>query len=342
MPTTLPTQPDDRQLPSTLDPASLPARLSTARTIDRSLVHRDGICEVLLTDVARVGDVGDTHAGATFAVAAHVPRGHFYYDDHLLPVVDPVLLVEVVRQAESAIAHLFLDVPRAAKFVVRSLAATITAPLPTAATGDGSTVYAIVTVANPTEVLGSLRAAAFRAVVRHTSAAGVVTELGEVELVTAFFPPTGYAYLRGERGSRGGLAELVRPDDRHGLAEPGSVGRSSAGNVVIGEPVHTQETSTAQLLPAYGNASMFDHPQDHVPAMVLLEAARQLAVHRATTFGESTPTPGTLRIESEFHAFVELDAPVILTMEGGTTPTVTVTDEATGARLATLRLGAAA
>ncbi|MFJ9544513.1 AfsA-related hotdog domain-containing protein, partial [Streptomyces sp. NPDC101225] len=48
---------------------------------------------------------------------------------------------------------------------------------------------------------------------------------------------------------------------------------------------------------------LFDHPVDHVPGMVLLEAARQAAA--ATTH---SPTPPT-HLHATFTHYVELDTP---------------------------------
>ncbi|QMV06648.1 hypothetical protein GJU35_13800 [Streptomyces lincolnensis] len=50
---------------------------------------------------------------------------------------------------------------------------------------------------------------------------------------------------------------------------------------------------------------LFDRPDDHVPGMVLLEAARQAAA--AVTPGDGTPYP--LSMENTFDRYVEFDTP---------------------------------
>ncbi|MEU0082468.1 AfsA-related hotdog domain-containing protein, partial [Micromonospora tulbaghiae] len=68
---------------------------------------------------------------------------------------------------------------------------------------------------------------------------------------------------------------------------------------------------------------LFDHPLDHVPGMLLLEAARQSTT---ATLGHTTLP---LHIDSTFTRYVELDTPCTIHTTHHTTPTghhtVTVT-----------------
>jgi hypothetical protein len=52
---------------------------------------------------------------------------------------------------------------------------------------------------------------------------------------------------------------------------------------------------------------MYDHPYDHVPAMVLSEAARQCAVLSTGSDGR------LLSLAGKFVKFAELDVPIALT-----------------------------
>ncbi|MGN5633717.1 AfsA-related hotdog domain-containing protein, partial [Streptomyces sp. AC154] len=87
-------------------------------------------------------------------------------------------------------------------------------------------------------------------------------------------------------------------------ASPQRVGRMSPIDVVL-SPVG--ETNRWQLRADTRHHVLFDHPVDHVPGMVLLEAARQAA---AAALDNSTMLP--IGIVSEFHRYAELDSPCMI------------------------------
>ena len=68
-------------------------------TIDRTLVHRDSIAEVLLTDLIQLGDTD-------FLVAAQWPRSHRVYRPDRNGRHDPMLILESIRQSGLAVSHL--------------------------------------------------------------------------------------------------------------------------------------------------------------------------------------------------------------------------------------------
>ncbi|GHE12702.1 ScbA/BarX family gamma-butyrolactone biosynthesis protein [Streptomyces alanosinicus] len=84
-------------------------------------------------------------------------------------------------------------------------------------------------------------------------------------------------------------------------APPRTVGRAGYDDVVLSPtdtPLHSQ------LRVDLGHPILFDHPVDHVPGMLLLEAARQ-AAHVATMPCPMLP----VAMDAAFTRFVELDAP---------------------------------
>ncbi len=101
-------------------------------------------------------------------------------------------------------------------------------------------------------------------------------------------------------------AELRGAAPRPGtLAAPGSVARTLAANVVLADLRTGADTVEATLAPDLANASLFDHDYDHFPAMVLIEAGRQLALHAT---GDPTAHVVTA-VRATFPQFAELDAP---------------------------------
>lgn len=83
----------------TTDPTALANRtLRWDHAIDRSLVHRDSIAEVLLTDLIRLDET-------QLLVAAQWPRSHRVYRPDRDGRHDPMLILESIRQTGLALSH---------------------------------------------------------------------------------------------------------------------------------------------------------------------------------------------------------------------------------------------
>ncbi|MFD6909770.1 AfsA-related hotdog domain-containing protein [Streptomyces sp. NPDC060077] len=88
--------------------------LEFVRSVDRRLLHRRALSEVFLTDTAAVD-------GQRFLAGAELPSSHAYFTDHPgHTAVDPVLLLECARQAETYGAHRHLGVDDGTTFVLQS------------------------------------------------------------------------------------------------------------------------------------------------------------------------------------------------------------------------------
>lgn len=101
-------------------PAAGDAGLEFARTVDRRLVHRAAVSEVLVTDLRRDGDA--------FLAGAQLPLSHGYFGDHLRrpATFDFLLLLEAARQACTAAGHLYYGVSRDTVHLVNGLSVRIT------------------------------------------------------------------------------------------------------------------------------------------------------------------------------------------------------------------------
>jgi hypothetical protein len=63
-----------------------------------------------------------------------------------------------------------------------------------------------------------------------------------------------------------------------------------------------------------GNTAMFEHAQDHVPGMVQMEAARQVALWQFTETTGAPPGDVTVHgLDTAFLAVAELDLPLLAT-----------------------------
>ncbi|WP_149183550.1 ScbA/BarX family gamma-butyrolactone biosynthesis protein [Streptomyces sp. TRM49041] len=284
------------------------SRLGFERTVPRGLVHRRALSEVFLTDSRMV-------AATSFVAAAQLPPSHAYYTDHTAAhAVDPLLLLECCRQAETHAVHAHFGAPIGTKFVLESW----DMDLPGAAAVGGVTGPAELLIRAETYdarwVGGALRGLGYRMRLSMDGA-----RVGEVTMRVKYVADTVYGALRGRKGS-GPLptSDAYREPLPPGLAAPARVGRVRAENVILLDPAVGEHEVRAGLRVAGGHPSLFDHAQDHVPGMVLMEAGRQAGLLAAE---ESTGVPaaewGLTGMSAAFRAYAELDEPLVVVARGG-------------------------
>ncbi|QIS18627.1 ScbA/BarX family gamma-butyrolactone biosynthesis protein [Nocardia terpenica] len=274
------------------------ARPSTAthiQTISRHLAHRCAVSEVFVTSLH--ADTPDS-----YTVGAQLPRMHAYYGDHLGPAAtlyDPLLVMEAGRQAAIALTHEFFGVPRDMAFVVRTF------------NGSGVDTAAWRIGPAPADLVMTVQ------IVRRHERAGRIqgvdmildiacggTPMMTVDGSFTWVTPSHWERLRSGFRTGLGLGEFdgtTVPGER---AEPATVGRENRRNVVIG-PLRPHSTGGAAALVAdTGHPFLFDHPLDHAPGSLLIEAARQTAT---ALLGPNPPQ--LLCVAATFEKFVELDHP---------------------------------
>ncbi|MBZ3907913.1 ScbA/BarX family gamma-butyrolactone biosynthesis protein [Streptomyces griseiscabiei] len=268
-----------------------PAAPVLTSTVPRELVHRAAVSEVLLTGWEPLDPQGP---GERFVVGAQWPRGHCLFAPSG-GYQDPMLLVESVRQIGSLLAHAEFSVPFGHQFMMRDIAISTTPELLRA-------------TPKPTEV--ELHTQCRDVVRRGTNLSGmrydVTVRMGQKALATATasftcIAPAVYRRLRGDRST--GV-----PQQTGTTVDPASVGRSGAENVVLTDEVATSGGGRSFTLRVDGSHPVFfDHPVDHIPGMVLLEAARQAAY--ATTGRVGGLVTG---VQSTFTRYAELDTPCLI------------------------------
>ncbi|WP_330301396.1 ScbA/BarX family gamma-butyrolactone biosynthesis protein [Streptomyces sp. NBC_00503] len=255
-------------------------------TVPRQYVHRAALAEVFLTGIGPAG-------ADSYLVTAQWPRGHSLYgsrDGRL----DPMLACETVRQTVPLLSHTVFDVP----FGHMQSWDRIAVGLDPDAMRAGAT---------PPEI--EMRVRCHDTVLRgsrlvSTSLAILLFRdgdlLGSAQARYSCHTPAVYKRLRAGRAD-------VHPDlltkDMPQLppAVPAAVGRDRASDVVL-SPTGRPGQWLLRVDPSH--PILFDHPVDHAPGMLLLEAARQ-AAHAACGGGDDV----VLSLESEFIRYVELDAP---------------------------------
>ncbi|MFB7866394.1 ScbA/BarX family gamma-butyrolactone biosynthesis protein [Streptomyces sp. NPDC056069] len=266
---------------------SAPTAFTT--TVPRQYVHRAAVSEVLLTGWRW------TEEPDSFVVGAQWPRGHALFAQSG-GYQDPMLLVESVRQTGALLAHAEFGVGFGHQFLMHSIS-------------FASTMELFVATPTPTEV--ELHTVCRDIVRRGKELGGMRYEVnvkidGET-LATAGASlsctrPSVYKRLRGERPTC--------TDRRPGQPiDPARVGRTDPQHVVLCEDPGGR-ANRWELRVDCSHPIFFDHPVDHVPGMVLLEAARQ-AAHAVTGMTDTV----VLDLSSTFERYAEFDAPTVIEAE---------------------------
>ncbi|MFI5736620.1 ScbA/BarX family gamma-butyrolactone biosynthesis protein [Kribbella sp. NPDC051587] len=282
----------------TISPAAIAPPIQT-------LVRKDKSEEALVTDWRELPDLVQE-------VVTTWPQSHAFYTegDHFTPL----LFTESLRQALALLSHRVHSIPLGHRLGWEQISSWI---LPTALDVQGSARKVTLLVSHPSVTrrrMGSVY------LVSRIDAVSDGRRIGGAEVRYSAHPPAIYDRLRGPYSSAkdafSKAIALTPPVD------PALVGRSSTRNVVL-TPLN--QPLSWQLRVDTTHSVLFDHPHDHVPGMVLLEAAAQAAQ-------ASLPTPvATTRFDTQFLRYVEFDQPchVTATPAANGVVHVTVTQSAT-------------
>ncbi len=285
--------------------------------VARHRVHRVALGEVFITDAVRAAD-------DYFVCGAQLPRAHAYFGDSLQRPrqFDPLLLMEVTRQAGLLISHDFYDVPREHKFVLSDIHVELT---------DGADLRI---GESPAELVLDVRVVDRRTRGSRVTALGLTARfildnraIATAGVTLAFHQPPIYELVRDRARARldlPALADTREHRPRYGVersVDPIRIGRLDPDNVVIGALRSTPEGTSAPLVIDPAHPSMFDHPQDHVPGMVMLEAYRQIAVLAAAQAHALNPVRAVLhRCRTRYAQFGELELATTATVLEMTEP----------------------
>ncbi|MFD3542973.1 ScbA/BarX family gamma-butyrolactone biosynthesis protein [Streptomyces sp. NPDC058662] len=279
------TQPTLPAVNSTCDDAPH-GRLTT--TVPRELVHRAAVAEVFLTGMCRPAE-------DRFHVTAQLPRGHSFFTPIAGTHYDPMIICETIRQVGSYVAHQAFEVPLGHQFLLWSLDYT-TAP-EHLLIGDTPAGVDLDVVCAEVRMRGTqLQALRYQVTMRHGE---TVLATGDVGYTVA--SPAVYRRLRA-----GHLDQRPIPSLPSAPLQPAQVGRYSPFDVVLAAaPQQPGADATWQLRYDTRHPVLFDHLGDHLPGMVLLEAARQAAV-------ALTPAPAVLpaSVTSTYQRYAEFGSPL--------------------------------
>jgi hypothetical protein len=281
-------------------------RLDYERTVERSHVHRSAIAEVFVTDLRGIDS-------DRYLAAAQLPLSHGYYNDQLdgqSPIFDLLLLLESCRQASTYGAHRQFGLPLATTMLVKNWSIELAdSGWPVVGSKPGE-LGLVDTVHCERDNAGALRALRFDLDLWFDRAT-----LGRAHIEVDCLTDKQYAALRhfqrGDDPPRSDDLLAAQALDQSGRVPPGDVSRHNPANVVIADPQWSGRTLSARLAPRLDNRSLFDHNYDHFPAMVLMEAARQLGLLLVHSTDTGAPARCAVTgLSASFERIAELDAPV--------------------------------
>ena len=272
--------------------------LSWERTVDRALVHRNAIAEVLLTDIAQLDET-------SFEVAAQWSRSHRVYRPDPDGRHDPMVLLETVRQTGLALSHYGFGVPYEHKAVMHDVGFRIWPEREPRAVHSATNVAITVECEDVVLRGDQLRS---MTVLLAMSADGVQFATGSGTL--SWLPERTFYALRTRNGGPTLPASMpagVPP----ALTPVASRFRGTADALVVAEG---RLRDRRRMLVPLDHPVYFDHPLDHVPGMLLIDAVWQAA--------SSTPPARGLRLvecSMSCPAFTELFGDTWIFLEPNTT-----------------------
>ncbi|MEV0415810.1 ScbA/BarX family gamma-butyrolactone biosynthesis protein [Streptomyces sp. NPDC050448] len=256
-------------------------------TVPKELVHRAAVAEVMLTGWERLDD---TH----FTVTAQWPRSHGFYTPVHGSHHDPLIAVETFRQVGALLGHAEFGVPFGHQFLLRNLSIAVE-PQQLEMDWAPASVDIAVTCTDVRRRGNQLASLRYEAVIRRDGRLAA-TAAASYTCIS----PTVYRRLRGDRALSGERRQLPLTAP----AAPQSVGRLSPMDVVLSP---TDRPDRWYLRADTRHPVLFDHPVDHIPGMVLLEAARQAT---SAVLGRCSFLP--LSLDSTFERYTELDVPCVI------------------------------
>ncbi|WP_328537737.1 AfsA-related hotdog domain-containing protein [Streptomyces sp. NBC_00344] len=272
----------------------------TNTRVRRDLVHRANEAEILVSPPWRAAE---GEYGSTTVTTGISP----YYLDHVgTRRLDVLLLIEAGRQAALSAAHEFEGLSSDIAFFFNSIDVAITDP---AALASGEGELTIETAFDELRLRRDGTPKQVRYTQRGTDTSGRMVL--RTSMAVQGVPKGSYEELRAyqREGSTApttaGLRSGLRsgPARRADLIPAGDVARTQATNVVLADLRTEASGVTAALAPDFANPGLFDHDYDHYPAMVLIEAGRQLALASAQRVTDQVVTG----VRATFGHFAELD-----------------------------------
>ncbi|MFI8930497.1 ScbA/BarX family gamma-butyrolactone biosynthesis protein [Streptomyces sp. NPDC053474] len=253
-----------------------PARTPAHPTLAPHHVHKHNPAEVLLTGY-------DTLRPDTYTVTAQWPTHHPFYTPtpHLN---DPLLFIETIRQCFPLLAHNAYHLPHGHHLIWQYLTTDINPHAMHHTPHHPTHLTLYITCSD----IRRRQSGHLTALTLHAIALRNGTHLGTAQTRFSAHSPTIYQRIRGNHPQ----PPTTPPPPTH----PTHVGRHHPHDVVLSPTPHPHHWT---LRNDTTHPTLFDHPVDHTPGMLLLEAARQ-ATH-ATHHTHTTNSTSTSHTHNSNH-----------------------------------------
>ncbi|MGP4051921.1 ScbA/BarX family gamma-butyrolactone biosynthesis protein [Streptomyces sp. 2A115] len=237
-------------------------------------------------------------AGTDQHVTLRWPRDHPFYTEG--GRYSPLLFIESLRQALALLSHSVHRIPLSHRLGWEHIRSSVNRD---ALRADSHAAEVVLQITHPSvkrRRLGSVQLTSRIEALR----AGL--HLGTAELDYTAHPPALYDRLRGSKSDAEQVFAQALP-----LTTPIPAARAGRGHErdVVLSPTGVPDTWQLRVDPDH--KVLFDHSHDHVPGMVLLEAAAQ-----ATQAVVEYPVV-PIAFDTSFFRYVELDRPCLVSAEQG-------------------------
>jgi 2-oxo-3-(phosphooxy)propyl 3-oxoalkanoate synthase len=259
------------------------------RTLPKHLVHRRSVAEVFLTDYCF--DPSSDYC----KVAVQLPIAHRMFDSTVEQ--DPLCVAEAFRQAVVLLGHTRYDIPLHYRFLMETFGVELFDALDAQVSTSPATIVLTVNTI-------SHRAGAVSGVGVSGVFSSGAREVARCYAVARGVDPEGYRRIRQGRDIYSPTRRTI-PENTEVLT-PDRVGRHLSIDVLISTDVRNQ---TMFCTPDPGNTALFDHPVDHIPGMVLFEAARQ-----ALRVRTGNPAAQIRALSASFPRYTEWETPCSITI----------------------------
>lgn len=280
------------------------------------LIHRPNSVEGIMH-----GSTGPVEQ--QFGLSAVLPEHHLLFNDGPRLFHDLQIPAEALRRSALFVAHRYFRVPRE-RPAVFSMTEVAVHEVGAWRCGERLGHLAMDLTLHPVDVVNGVP----RGLECESTFSVEGVTCGSAKARMVFLMPKVYRNHR-ERGriaSRPGTAEPAAPtsasafgEDLPGRPRPEAVGRTDPGNLVITGPQRQDDgTLLVQVAANPVHPVFYGVSVDHVPATVLMEAARQTALLLAgEQHGFAAGSCGLIRWDAHFQGFAEPDLPLHCTATSG-------------------------
>lgn len=278
-------------------PAESARELSFDRTAPRAHAHVRALAEVFVADSLRVAD-------DEFQVAVQLPRSSRLWSDHRNAGHDPLVCVEVSRQAAFLVAHHHFGVPGSAKFVLQHIDFQVLDLGAFADDGIAPPEGVITLKVSGTRVTEGVLTGMVVAAELRLNGVAAMRITGDMTMLDRTEYELMRAHSRAGKPLAGAAPPATDPVPAH------QVGRFDERNVVIAQrPQPAEGRHRWDLLVDTTHPELFDHPHDHITGSLMIEMCRQSAIATAYREGALRTTAAVVtRCRLQFEDFGEPEA----------------------------------